>query len=278
MRRARTHAAFRLLHFRLRRHFYKSDVVNFLVRALGYRRYLEVCTTKTGRRFAEIDRGPLDRCDRLMYRCPDGYTDGRAVDFRSPTDDISACLADIRARHLAYDIALVDSWHTYPLSIRDLGETFALLAPGGMMVVHDCLPPNEFCARVEPGPHPDWLGASYRAFVDFLMAHPQLPYAIVDTDCGCGLVWKVANRPPPRIFQTMTQRAPSHAGVIEAWRAIGDYRSAIRFHLIHRHELSNVVSLADFFAADWTGDQPEAARITAPQRRGGAVPAVQQHR
>jgi hypothetical protein len=108
----------------------------------GYRRYLELCCASTGWRYAEIDRSKLPDCRRLIYRCPDEFDDGLPVDYRSGTLDIGACLDKIAAEGRSFDIVLVDSWHEYATSWRDLSEAFRLIGAGGMLVVHDCLPPR----------------------------------------------------------------------------------------------------------------------------------------
>jgi hypothetical protein len=77
----------------------------------GYRHYLELCTYSSGRRYDEIDRAKFLTCSRLMYRCPDGFDDGLAIDYRSATLDIGECLAAINQEGRSFDIVLVDSWH-----------------------------------------------------------------------------------------------------------------------------------------------------------------------
>jgi hypothetical protein len=61
----------------------KADLINHLAVVHGYGRYLELCTRTTGRKYADIDRSNL-ACHRLMYACPDTYSDGLDIDFRSP--------------------------------------------------------------------------------------------------------------------------------------------------------------------------------------------------
>jgi hypothetical protein len=118
-----------------------------------------------------------------MYNCPAGFDDGFAIEFRSESLDISRCLAEINRKRLRYDIILVDPWHEYDTSSRDLGVAFDLIDEGGILVVHDCLPPN--AAVATPGFVPGcWCGLTYKAYLDFVCGRRDLNYQTIDTDYG----------------------------------------------------------------------------------------------
>ena len=163
----------------------KARLINHLAEVHGYRHYLELCTLSTGRRYAEIDRSRLETCVRLMYRCPDDFDDGLPIDYRSSSLDIGECLKTISDEGRRFDIALVDSWHEYATSWRDLVEGFLLIREGGTLVVHDCLPPRSEIAVANyiPG---EWCGVGYQAYVDFISQRRDLAVYTVDTDYGCG--------------------------------------------------------------------------------------------
>ena len=108
---------------------HKAGIVNRLAAVHGYRHYLELCTRSTGRQYAEIDRSLFTTCKRLMYRCPDGPRDGMEVDYLSSDLDISECLDAIRRDNLIFDIALIDPFHEYGTSWRDIDEGFMLGSP-----------------------------------------------------------------------------------------------------------------------------------------------------
>ena len=83
----------------------------------------------------------------------------------------------------------MDGWHTYDCTIRDLTLAYDLLADGGVLVVHDCLPPTELMASPAwvPG---SWCGVVYKAFLDFVLARNDLDYCTVNLDYGCGIIVK----------------------------------------------------------------------------------------
>ena len=229
----------------------KSEIVGRLAALNGYRHYLELCSSTTGLFYADVQRSRFDVCHRLMYQCPDDFTDGMDVEYRSAGGDIAECLERIRSGGLRYDIILVDPWHDYDTSWRDITEAFALVPDGGTVVVHDCLPPTEDSTNLTGIVDPvagGWAGITYRAYVDFVLGQSNLTFYTVDADWGCGVIRKVAGT--NRRGETDEHRDR----VIGQWRAIGgDHRAAYRFLRKHAQALLNLIS-ADGFRLASRGD------------------------
>ena len=220
----------------------KAHLINQLAAVHGYRRYLEICSFTTGLRFAEIDRSRL-ACHRLMYRSPDQHSDLVDVDLRAADFDISACLREIEQQQLRYDIVLVDPFHEYETSLRDLAVAFDLIVPGGTIVVHDCLPPNEAVATPQfiVG---DWCGVTYKAYLDFVTTRTDLDYVTVDTDYGCGVIRKLSGD----LSSPIAPMTPEHRDLIEQWRRIGnDFKSAFQFFQQYQHDLLKLRTVDEFF-------------------------------
>ena len=114
------------------------DLINELAAIHGYRSYLEICTYTTGRLYADLDRGRFTISHRLMYRCPESFDDGLPIDFRSASSEIATQLTALRASGVTYDLILVDPFHDYEQSLRDLRAARGLLAANRTIVVHDC--------------------------------------------------------------------------------------------------------------------------------------------
>ena len=218
----------------------KADLINCIGELHGYRNYLEICNAISGYRFSEIDRGIFSVCHRIGYRSPSlRHSDGRGYDFCTTGLDSSEGIGAIRAKGVIYDIMLVDSWHDYETSFRDLSDAIGLLSPNGTVVVHDCLPAQETLAQM-PFAGGEWSGVTYRAFLDFVVER-ALDYRTVDTDFGCGIIRKGIAAAPP---------SPERRALLEGWRAIGDdHHAAFRF--LHQHkQLWNVISVNDFLAEE----------------------------
>ena len=201
------------------RPFGKVDIVHLLADRYACRRYLDLATPTTGNYYSAIDRSRFEACRRLMYRCPADYADGLAIDYRCADLDIAPALAAIQADGRRFDLMLVDPFHTYAASARDLAAAFALLEPGGALVVHDCLPPNEALAvpHFKPGA---WCGVTYKAFLDFVLARRDLRYLTVDADYGCGVIRKLKPR-KAGLFAVPLGRAGGRRERGAAWPRLG---------------------------------------------------------
>ena len=233
----------------------KARIINRLAAVHGYRQYLELCAATTGGQYDEVDRRRLSCC-RLSYVTPDQHNDGGPIDYRSPDREIGACLARMAQDGFAFDIALVDPWHEYETSWRDLNEAFRLLPAGGTLVVHDCLPDRaELTApQYTPGA---WCGRTFEAYVDFVHSRNDLTFYTVDCDYGCGVIRK---KPPvtglrmrARTALSMLRRLPTRPlrrRWCEAKQQGGD--ALFAFFLVNRVALLNLISVEEFLARKGT--------------------------
>ena len=234
----------------------KSDIVGRLAALHGYRHYLELCTPTTGLCYGDVQRSRFDICHRLMYRCPDDFTDGMAIEYRRAGVDIAECLAQIRRENVRYDIVLVDPWHDYDTSFRDLTEAFGLIPAGGTLVVHDCLPPTEESTNPDGVRDPiagGWAGLTHRAYVDFVLGRTDLTFYTIDTDWGCGVIRKIGDAAAPRSHVGPSSEACVQPDgdrrdlVIAHWKTIGDdHRAAYRFLRTHAQTLLNLITAEEF--------------------------------
>ena len=246
-----------ILHERLvRREWTNSDLINWLVTQREYRSCLELCTVTTGLRYAEIDRAYLAVCHRLMYRCPRDYADGLPIDFRSAGLNISDCVRVIRERGYRYDIILVDPWHEYGASMRDLTETLSLLTDRGTIVVHNCLPPTAEPA-VSNFIAGGWCSATYRAYLNFVLARANLEYRTVAIDHGCGVIRERSGL--ARVcgwWRTSRKRK----ALIAQWHGLGkDGNTTSHFLQDNKILLYNLRSLDDFIAEEGHAEKQKSS-------------------
>ena len=221
--------------------FGKVDLIHLISRRLNLVNYLELCTPTTGNYYGEIQRWRFDTARRLMYNCPDGFDDGLPVDFKIEGFDIGDAIKTIKADSNKLDICLVDGWHTYDCTIRDLTLAYDLLADGGVLVVHDCLPPTELMASPvwRPG---SWCGVAYKAFLDFVLARNDFDYCTVNVDYGCGIIVKDRTIHTERLFQFSDNSA-----LIDNWFAIrNDDQNAFRFFMQNHTKLLRLVGAKTF--------------------------------
>lgn len=223
--------------------FGKVDIVHILADRYGYRRYLEIATATTGNYYFAIDRARFEDCRRLLYRCPEDFDDGRSVDYRTPGADIADIAASIASEPQSFDLMLVDPFHTYADSLRDIESAFALLVPGGAMVVHDCMPPSEETADPEFTTGA-WCGVTYKAFLDFVLNRTDLRYCTVDADYGCGVIRKLSRPWHARIRDTIDLGQRRR---INEWNRVGDdFAKAWRCFDANKKQLLRLVDAGAF--------------------------------
>jgi hypothetical protein len=234
----------------------KADLINELSAIHGYRKYLEICTPTTGNMYGAIDRARFSTCHRLMYRCPAEFDDGMLIDFRSSNLGIDECVKTIRARASEYDVILIDPFHEYEPSARDLKEAVNLLNPTGTIIVHDCFPLDETIAVPEyiDG---SWCGVTYKAYVDFMLANKSLLFCTVDTDYGCGVIRRDASL---SVFRRIARRASRMIArddrryVAGQWmRAGNDYDAIFKLLQVHSKLLLNLVTVDEFLTGERNG-------------------------
>ena len=169
--------------------FSKTDLIDVIAKRFGCVHYLELCTQTTGNYYREINHRQFKSTRRLMYNCPGTFDDGLPIDFRIADFDIADAIGALSKSPEKIDICLVDGWHTYEYTTRDLTCAYESLADGGVLVVHDCLPPDAGVASPSPIAG-EWCGVSYKAFLDFVLSRKDLDYCTVDIDYGCGVIFQ----------------------------------------------------------------------------------------
>lgn len=168
----------------------KSEFLNELAGRHGFRHLIAVETRTTGHRFSHINQGLFSSVRRLLYRCVEKKVDGR-VDFLTDEDDIRHGLQQL-ASEQEPDLIFLDSYHTYENSARDIKAAYDVLVPGGVLLIHDCRPPNlKLASPSEPTTGPlSWCGESYSAYLDFVLERDDIDWRTIDFDYGCGLIVK----------------------------------------------------------------------------------------
>jgi Methyltransferase domain len=217
--------------------FNKTDLIHIISGRVKLRNYLHLCTPTAGCRFGEIDRARFNTARRLMYVCPTDFDDGLPIDHKIADFDIERALTALKLSADKVDICLVDAFHTYDCTTRDLTFAYELLADGGVLVVHDCSPPNEAWASPTFAPG-DWCGESYRSYLDFVLTRDDLDYCTVDVDYGCGIIFK--NRIADMV-------GPVEPKLVAEWFEVhNDDQLALRFFFKNRAKLLRLMSGKDF--------------------------------
>lgn len=105
------------------------------------------------------------------------------------------------------DVVFIDGLHTYAQTLRDIQNALKHLAPGGIVLVHDCLPASGLEATVaashaearrinDPGWDGMWTGDTWKAIVAARSGHAPGESCVLHCDHGVGVIFKSSERPP----------------------------------------------------------------------------------
>ena len=171
----------------------RTTVVQHLINQCDAGLYLEI-GVESGRHFFQIE-APLKFAVDPRFKIPGGPRDNERERFYSmPSDTFFANPPDEILKQ-GIDVAFVDGLHTHAQSLRDVENCLRHLNPGGVVVMHDCLPASEAeaapdmeSAKRMPGFKGDWTGDVYRTILALRSRRPDLFVAVLNTDHGVGII------------------------------------------------------------------------------------------
>jgi hypothetical protein len=238
----------------------KYEIALLLGRRYGYTSYLEICTPTAGHTFSLIDKEQFPRRTRLMYRCPPDFSDGERIDFSTEAESGEELFAELVRSGERFDLVFVDALHTYKSSLRDIVFGLHLVKKGGLLLVHDCNPPD----RTFAGPEYQsggWCGVTFAAYLDVVLFTGGIDYVTVDTDYGCGIISK-----DDRLADFAGSRPD--ATLASLWRML-DLSQKYSFFDEIRSRLLRLISI-DEFCARVGGDSPTVAERKTGSEGDGA--------
>jgi hypothetical protein len=199
------------LRWYLRNKIMRMQLVQHAIDALAARTYLEIGVDE-GESFCAV------RVPRKTGVDPVPPKPRVAVEITSPgvqyfamtSDEFFASDARDAALAGGVDVVFVDGLHTYGQTYRDVRNSLKVLNPGGVILVHDCLPASEEEARVAatyeeagrlngPSWNGLWTGDGWKAIVAVRSGHDGADACVLDCDHGVGLVYHGGGRPPLRL-------------------------------------------------------------------------------
>lgn len=140
--------------------------------------YLEIGTfTGSSLRFVEGNYIAIDPAFQLDQMPP---LKGREMIFFQDTSD--AFFKGLTAKNLTgkINLAFLDGLHHYEALLRDFTNVEPLMAPGGMVILHDCLPHTVPMAdRIQP-PNTEWTGDVWKTLLILMEERPDLQIDVLD--------------------------------------------------------------------------------------------------
>lgn len=146
---------------------FRYEIINELIKKHNYKSYLEI-GTQFGNCFEQI---------AVDYKvCVDPEKRYEHLTHTMTSDDFFAQNKE------TFDIIFVDGLHLEEQSTVDIYNSLKILNPGGVIVVHDCLPHCEEFIKV------CWNGTVFRSIIDLRYNNPDVSIYVVDSDNGCGII------------------------------------------------------------------------------------------
>lgn len=150
----------------------RYDIIKYLIEKHEYKSYLEI---------GVLGNETFNSLPPLQVK-HSVDPNGQAM-FSMPSDDFFAYYCT----H-SYDLIFIDGLHLAEQAQRDIENSLTHLNKNGIIVVHDCLPTEEWHQLRKGIDGKPWTGDVWKAFAAIRATRFDLKMQTVDTDWGCGLI------------------------------------------------------------------------------------------
>jgi len=155
----------------------RLELINLLIKRRGFQSYLEIGVFK-GHTF-----------NRVQAEKKTGVDPAGSVATIKMTSD-----AFFESNRDTFDLVFIDGLHHWEVVLRDVDNSLAKLNPGGVIILHDCMP-VKYEHQLRPRVSGVWNGDVWKAMV-MLRARPDLDCAVLNCDWGLGVVLPRRNTQP----------------------------------------------------------------------------------
>jgi predicted O-methyltransferase YrrM len=156
----------------------RHELLNYLAKSRGYRRYLEIGV-----------RDPSDNFEKIEIAHKEGVDPApRAPIAHVMTSDAFFAKLDADPEHEGYDLIFIDGLHLADQVERDVANSLTHLRAGGALVLHDVNPPTEAAQVEQYDGKTAWTGTVWKAWVKLRATRPDLRMVVLDMDYGCGVI------------------------------------------------------------------------------------------
>jgi SAM-dependent methyltransferase len=174
----------------------RFDLINYLIHQRNARRYLEIGAHDERNNFIHIQCGV------------------KATTYPHPSDNFF-----IQNKE-EFDIIFIDGIHTEAQVLKDINNSFRCLAKGGVIILHDCMPPDEWHQR-EPEEYKEgenWNGTVWKAALR-VFNDTAYKCTLLDTDWGCGIIDTSVTQIPAHRKLPDVLDYPEHYGWLLAYKS-----------------------------------------------------------
>ena len=158
----------------------RTDIINYFIKKFTFSRYLEI-GVQSGLNIEKITATHKDGVD------PGGgkYSNlSKLVNYKMTSDEFFKVIKDSGKE---YDFIFIDGLHVSEQVDKDFQNSLNHLAKGGVIMLHDTLPPS-YEAQVVPRIQGGWTGDVWKTVVKLRCSSENLEITTIDTDCGCTII------------------------------------------------------------------------------------------
>ena len=165
----------------------RTDIINYLISQHNLKSYLEIGLDNPDANYNHVICEFKESCDPYINDNWDGHYDRNALPdevknvltYHMTSDEM------FKINDKKYDIIFIDGYHEQMQVGRDIINALRHLNPGGVIVVHDCLPPIKEMQEM-PRMSGGWNGDVWKAIPK--LALQNITYNVVTTDYGVGII------------------------------------------------------------------------------------------
>lgn len=198
---------------------YRFEIINQLIKENNFVNYLEIGVYR-GQNIREIIAEHKDGVDPGVEgeMVPE-------VNYQMTSDAFFDLIKD--SPDIKYDLIFIDGLHHSDQVDKDIQNALNHLVDNGIIVLHDCNPEQEIYSRV-PRVSGIWNGDVYKSVLRFRQKYSH-KVVTVNTDCGCGIIFK-------------NQTEQKHCPVSELQQGLESWD----YFDTNRAKLLNLISVNDF--------------------------------
>lgn len=154
----------------------RTEIINYIINKCRFNTYLEIGV-----------RNPSDNYNHINAEIKHG------VDPKPLSDVTHKMTSDEFFKQndsSVYDLIFIDGLHTEEQSYQDVSNALKHLNDGGVIVMHDCNPPDKHYVRpLSEYKGGGWCGGVYRAYIrSRFELQPDYNSCVIDEETGIGII------------------------------------------------------------------------------------------
>lgn len=152
----------------------RTELINSFIRRRRYRSYLEIGVGQGRENFEQVN------CEHK-----------HGIDSTADVEGVQHVDSDTFFEQTTntFDVIFIDGMHEEYQVDRDIANALRRLNPGGVIILHDCLPPDEWHQRpiCDYRPGENWNGTVWKSVLKYFAVSEWCCY-VVNCDWGCGVI------------------------------------------------------------------------------------------